>query len=121
MIDVPEEVKEEKNDWDNKKRRSIRKYKSKVVVKEAIAQILQAEMLALSSKNCQLWKFVVATESAKAEAVKQWKRESYSWEKKEPFIPDSRPYINGGRAYASDHAAGSYADFYCEHTGSTIQ
>lgn len=35
----------------------------------------------------------MATESAKAEAVKQWKRESV--EKKEPFIPDSRPYING--------------------------
>ena len=35
----------------------------------------------------------MATKSAKAEAVKQWKRESV--EKKEPFIPDSRPYING--------------------------
>ena len=36
-----------------KNRRSIRKYKSKAVVKEAIAQILQAGMLAPSSKNYQ--------------------------------------------------------------------
>ena len=42
MIDVPDEGKEKKNDRVNKKRRSNRKYKSKVVVKEAIAQILQA-------------------------------------------------------------------------------
>ena len=43
-----------------KNRRSIRKYKSKAVDKKAIAQILQAGMLAPSSKNCQPWKFVVA-------------------------------------------------------------
>ena len=43
-----------------KNRRSIRKYKSKAVDKKAIAQILQAGMLAPSSKNCQSWKFVVA-------------------------------------------------------------
>ena len=49
-----------------KNRRSIRKYKSKAVDKEAIAQILQAETLAPSSKNRQPWKFVVATESAKS-------------------------------------------------------
>ena len=36
-----------------KSRRSIRKYKSKAVDKEAIAQILQARMLTPSSKNCQ--------------------------------------------------------------------
>ena len=54
MIDVPDEGKEKKNDRVNKNRRSIRKYKSKAVDKEAIAQILQAEMLAPSSKNCQL-------------------------------------------------------------------
>lgn len=36
----------------------------------------------------------MATESAKAEAGKQWKRESFG-EKKEPFIPDNRLYING--------------------------
>ena len=55
--------------------------------KEAIAQILQAGMLAPSSKNRQPWKFVVATESAKAEA-RQAMEEGIRREKKEPFIPD---------------------------------
>lgn len=54
MIDVPDEVKEKKNDRVNKNRRSIKKYKRKAVDKEAIAQILHAGMLATSSKNCQL-------------------------------------------------------------------
>ena len=37
-----------------KNRKGIRKYKSKAVDKEAITKILQAGMLAPSSKNCQL-------------------------------------------------------------------
>ena len=71
-----------------KNRRSIRKYKCKAVDKEAIAQILQAGMLAPSSKNRQPWKFVVATESAKEEAC-QAMEEGIRREKKDPFIPDS--------------------------------
>ena len=77
-----------------KNRRSIRKYKNEAVDKEAIVQILQAGMLAPSSKNRQPWKFVVATESAKVEAC-QAMEEGIRREKKEPFIPDSSPYING--------------------------
>ena len=42
---------------------------------------------------------------------RQAMEEEFSREKKEPFIPDSRPYIDGGRAYASDHAADSCVDF----------
>ena len=49
-----------------KNRKSIRKYKNEAVDKEVIVQILQAGVLAPSSKNRQPWKFVVATESAKA-------------------------------------------------------
>lgn len=55
--------------------------------KEAIVQILQAGMLAPSSKNRQPWKFVVATESAKVE-VCQAMEEGIRREKKDPFIPD---------------------------------
>ena len=77
-----------------KNRRSIRKYKNEAVDKEAIVQILQAGMPAPSSKNRQPWKFVVATESAKAEAC-QVMEEGIRREKKDPFIPDSSPYING--------------------------
>ena len=94
LIDVPEEVKEKKMIEAIKNRRSIRKYKNEAVDKEAIVQILQAGMLAPSSKNRQPWKFVVATESAKAEAC-QAMEEGIRREKKEPFIPDSSPYING--------------------------
>ena len=41
-----------------KNRRSIRKYKSEAVDKEAIVQILQAGMIAPSSKNHRPWKSV---------------------------------------------------------------
>lgn len=70
------------------KRRSIRKYKSEPVGKELIAQILQAGILAPSSKNRQPWKFIVATESAKDEACRvmevgirrERSRSVHSWE-----------------------------------------
>ena len=51
-------------------RRSIRKYKSEPVRKALIDQILQAGILAPSSKNWQPWKFIVATGSAKDEACR---------------------------------------------------
>ena len=94
LIDMPDEVKEKKNDRGNKNRRSIRKYKNEAVDKEVIVQILQAGMFAPSSKNRQPWKLVVATESAKAEAC-QAMEEGIRREKKAPSIPDSNPYING--------------------------
>ena len=77
-----------------KNRRSIRKYKNKAVDKEKIECVLQAGMLAPSSKNRQPWKFVVATGEAKNEAC-QVMEEGIKREKEEPFIPDSSPYING--------------------------
>ena len=77
-----------------KNRRSIRKYKNKAVDKEKIECVLQAGMLAPSSKNRQPWKFVVATESAKEKACHAME-EGIRREKEEPFIPDSSPYING--------------------------
>ena len=69
-------------------------YRETQSYREEIVQILQAGMLAPSSKNRQPWKFVVAAESAKAEAC-QAMEEGIRREKKEPFIPDSSPYING--------------------------
>ena len=77
-----------------KNRRSIRKYKNKAVDKEQITQILQAGMFAPSSKNRQPWKFVVAMGGAKEKACHVME-EGIRREKKEPFIPDSSPYING--------------------------
>lgn len=75
-------------------RRSIRKYKDKPITKEQINQILQAGMLAPSSKNRQPWKLVVATGEAKNEACRVMEK-GIEREKCEPFIPESSPYING--------------------------
>lgn len=77
-----------------KNRRSIRKYNNKAVDKEKIECVLQAGMLAPSSKNRQPWKFVVATGSAKTEVCRVMEK-GIEREKCEPFIPDSSPYING--------------------------
>lgn len=75
-------------------RRSIRKYKSEPVGKELIAQILQAGILAPSSKNRQPWKFIVATESAKDEACRVMEV-GIRRERSAPFIPGSREHIGG--------------------------
>lgn len=75
-------------------RRSIRKYKDKPVPKDVITEILQAGILAPSSKNRQPWKFIVAEGDAKAAAC-QAMEEGLKREKQMPFIPESSPYING--------------------------
>ena len=48
-----------------KTRRSIRKYKNIPVPKELVERILQAGMMAPSSKNRQPWKFIVASGKTK--------------------------------------------------------
>ncbi len=75
-------------------RRSIRKYKDKPVPKEGITEILQAGILAPSSKNRQPWKFIVAEGDAKTAAC-QAMEDGLKREKSMPFIPESRPYITG--------------------------
>ncbi|MEG0074930.1 MAG: nitroreductase [Eubacterium sp.] len=50
-------------------RRSIRKYKNKAVSKDMIEAILQAAMVAPSSKNRQPWKFIVSTDTCKEEML----------------------------------------------------
>ena len=77
-----------------KNRRSIRKYKNTPIPKEQISEILQAGMLAPSSKNRQPWRFIVATGAAKEEACNVME-EGILREKMSPFIPDSKPYITG--------------------------
>ena len=75
-------------------RRSIRKYKSEPVRKALIDQILQAGILAPSSKNRQPWKFIVATGSAKDEACRVME-DGISRERSAPFITESREHIGG--------------------------
>lgn len=50
-------------------RRSIRKYTDEHVTDEQIKMILQAGMLAPTSKNCQCWEFVVVKDKAMLEKL----------------------------------------------------
>ena len=77
-----------------KNRRSIRKYAATPVPKALLEQILQAGILAPSSKNRQPWKFIATTGTSKDEACKVMEK-GICREKESPFIPDSRPYIAG--------------------------
>lgn len=75
-------------------RRSIRKYKQKMVSREVIEQVLKAGMLAPSSKNRQPWKFVVVTGKAKEDMAEVF-RKGIEREKRDPFLVDSVKYIGG--------------------------
>lgn len=75
-------------------RRSIRKYKPDEVPREAIEEILQAGILAPSSKNRQPWKFIVVTGSAKADLLCAMEQ-GVKREKIHPFLPQSAAHLGG--------------------------
>ena len=75
-------------------RRSIRKYKSDDVPKEAIEQIIQAGRLAPSSKNRQPWQFIITTGRAKDESLCAMQR-GLEREKNAPLLPESAQYLSG--------------------------
>ncbi len=74
-------------------RRSIRKYKSKDVSHHIIEEILQAGMLAPSSKNRQPWKFIVVTGSAKTSILEAMGK-GLEREKVHPFLPKSAMHLS---------------------------
>ena len=78
-------------------RRSIRRYKDIPVKEELIEEILKAGMLAPSSKNRQPWHFIVTTGSAKEQVLKAMEA-GLKREEKQPFLPESAPYLDGARA-----------------------
>lgn len=75
-------------------RRSIRKYKKEEIPASMVEEILQAGMLAPSSKNRQPWKFIVVTQKAKEEMLEVF-RQGLEREKNSPMLPESAPYISG--------------------------
>ena len=77
-------------------RRSIRKYKNMDVPRYLIEEIIQAGILAPSSKNRQPWKFVVATGDAKSECLKCMKK-GLEREKEHPLLPESADYLSGAK------------------------
>lgn len=77
-----------------KNRRSIRKYIKKDVPRQIIEDIIQAGILAPSSKNRQPWKFIVAKDAAKDEVLAVMQK-GLEREKVNPFLPGSVQYLGG--------------------------
>ena len=66
-------------------RRSIRRYLKRPVPKHMVEEILQAGLLAPSSKNRQPWRFIVATGAAKDAALQAMER-GLQREKNSPLV-----------------------------------
>lgn len=81
-------------------RRSIRKYKSQFVSRDIIEEILEAGILAPSSKNRQPWKFVVVTGDSKVDVLNCMEK-GLAREKINPLIPESAKYLQGAEATLS--------------------
>lgn len=75
-------------------RRSIRKYKNIPVTKQAIEEIIQAGILAPSSKNRQPWRFIVAQGKEKEIVLKAMKK-GLEREKENPLLKNSKQYLSG--------------------------
>ena len=75
-------------------RRSIRKFKSEDVPRPMIEEILQAGILAPSSKNRQPWSFLVITGNAKEELLQTMSR-GLKREQEDPLLPESAQYLSG--------------------------
>lgn len=75
-------------------RRSIRKFQDQDIKKEMIEEILQAGILAPSSKNRQPWKFVVTAKSGKKDMLEAMKR-GLEREKKDPLLKESGKHLAG--------------------------
>lgn len=74
-------------------RRSIRKYTQKEVPKEIIEQILQAGILAPSSKNRQPWRFVVVAGAYKNEMLSFMKKGLLREKTHNALLPNSAQHL----------------------------
>lgn len=74
-------------------RRSIRKYKNIDVSKEIIEKILQAAILAPSSKNRQPWKFIVTSGNSKKGMVSAMKEGITREKSGDALLPNSNCYL----------------------------
>lgn len=75
-------------------RRSIRRYQEVKVSRQDIEEVLQAGILAPSSKNRQPWKFIVVSGSAKAGMIKAMEN-GLEREKTDPLLPNSSQHLGG--------------------------
>lgn len=75
-------------------RRSIRAYLPKLVSRADIEAVLRAGALAPSSKNRQPWRFTVALDKGKAEALDAMAR-GLEEEARHPLLPESAQFLSG--------------------------
>ena len=101
-------------------RRSIRKYKEQAVPKDIIEKILQAGILAPSSKNRQPWRFIVMTGATKADMVSVM-RCGIEREKQAPLLPDSSKYISGAEYTAKIMQQAPVTIFIVNPLGADLQ
>ena len=101
-------------------RRSIRKYKEQHVPKDIIEKILQAGILAPSSKNTQPWRFIVMTGATKADMVSVLRSE-IEREKHAPLLPDSSKYISGAEYTAKIMQQAPVTIFIVNPLGADLQ
>lgn len=69
-------------------RRSIRRYRSDAVPRDALEDILRAASLAPSAKNRQPWRFIVTMGAAKADCLDAMER-GLLREQRRPLLPES--------------------------------
>lgn len=100
-------------------RKSIRRFRPDPVAREAIEDILQAGILAPSSKNRQPWRFVVAQGAAKEEALQAMERGPGAGTAGAALAQQYPAYQRGG-AYPEDHEAGSGSHFCSQCPGSAV-
>lgn len=77
-----------------KNRRSIRKYQDIAIPEEDIRQILEAGILAPSSKNRQPWEFIVVSGQSKQSMLLAM-QQGLSREKNLPLLPNSNCHLAG--------------------------
>ncbi|MGL6200585.1 MAG: nitroreductase family protein [Lachnospiraceae bacterium] len=75
-------------------RRSIRKFNNKAVPRQMLEEIMQAGILAPSSKNRQPWKFIVTTGFSKDNVLAAMGK-GLEREKKSPLLPESAEHLKG--------------------------
>lgn len=76
------------------KRRSIRKFKNKVVPKETIEKVLELSTKAPSGKNRQPWRFVVLQNNSKDKLVNIMKEAAWVHKERKKFIGSLELSIN---------------------------
>lgn len=78
-------------------RRSIRKYKSKMIPRQDIVDIIESGTKAPSSKNRQPWKYIVLQGKKKHEMLNVFRAGIAREETGSALLPQSRKYIDGAR------------------------